>query len=133
MGQDVVTSFSMMVAEEMDFPLNRLLIEYADANSALGQQMTVGSSSVSLWWNRMREVGAYIRASAVALAASQFSVPAEECSTKNGVVYHVGSQRQVEYLDLIQDVSSLLYDGPITLKANSEFDLIGCEVASELV
>ncbi|MBV1882889.1 MAG: molybdopterin-dependent oxidoreductase [Pseudomonadales bacterium] len=133
MGQDVVTSFSMMVAEEMDFPLNRLLIEYADANSALGQQMTVGSSSVSLWWNRMREVGAYIRASAVALAASQFSVPAEECSTKNGVVYHVGSQRQVEYLDLIQDVSSLLYDGPITLKANSEFDLIGCEVASKTV
>ncbi|MBL4868650.1 MAG: molybdopterin-dependent oxidoreductase, partial [Pseudomonadales bacterium] len=133
MGQDVITSFSMIVADEMDFPLDRVVIQFADADSALGQQMTVGSSSISLWWNRMRQVGAYVRASVIAEAANQFLVDSAGCVIDDGVVYHLASQQQADYVALLKQKSLANYQGPVVLKSTQEFSIIGHDIKSRMV
>src|ERR1700733_6897673 len=67
MGQGVYTSISMILAEELDVDLNRVVVEAAppnDAlytNAALGFQVTGGSTSIRVFWMPMRKAGASAR------------------------------------------------------------------------
>lgn len=127
MGQDVATSFTVIVAEEMDFPVERFRIQFADANSALGAQLTVGSASVRLWWIRLRQIGATMRAMVLDYAAQHFSVRQNECVIQDGIVKHLNSNQEIDYLDLLRNDVPSAYRGPVTLKTPSEFKVIGAE------
>jgi len=67
MGQGVMTSMPMLVAEELDFDWSRIKTEWAGADAKYGnpnfggQQLTAGSNSVRGMWKVLRESGAAAR------------------------------------------------------------------------
>ena len=75
MGQGVMTSMPMLVAEELDIDWNKIKTEWAPADAKYGnpnfggQQLTAGSNSVRGMWKMLRESGATARAMLVTAAA----------------------------------------------------------------
>src|SRR5262249_53603162 len=67
MGQGVMTSMPMLVAEELDFDWKKIKTEWAGADpkygnpNFAGQQLTAGSNSVRRMWKTLRESGAAAR------------------------------------------------------------------------
>ena len=67
MGQGVMTSMPMLVAEELDFDWTKIKTEWAGADPRYGnpnfggQQLTAGSNSVRGMWKVLREAGATAR------------------------------------------------------------------------
>jgi isoquinoline 1-oxidoreductase beta subunit len=66
MGQGITTALSMLVAEELDVPLERIRTEFAPVdraydNPVIGMQITVGSMSMMNAWLRVRQAGADAR------------------------------------------------------------------------
>lgn len=125
MGQGVATSFAMIVAEEMDYPLELLQIKFAVANTNLGNQLTVGSASVRSWWRKLREIGAALRAVAVQSAAEHFSVSPGSIQFEGGKVSAGDSSKSVEYASLLSDEVLQSFSGEAELKAKENFSVIG--------
>src|SRR5262249_50820135 len=67
MGQGVMTSMPMLVAEELDVDFNKIKTEWVPADSKYGNpnfggaQLTAGSNSVRGMWKILRESGATAR------------------------------------------------------------------------
>src|SRR5438876_2954215 len=63
MGQGVMTSMPMLVAEELDIDWNKVKTEWVGADPRYGnagfggQQITAGSNSVRGYWKILREAG----------------------------------------------------------------------------
>jgi isoquinoline 1-oxidoreductase beta subunit len=89
----------------------------------LGVIITGGSSSVKDAWEPMREAGATARAALIAAAAKEWSVPAAECVTIDGVVSH-GSGKSIGYGALATKAAAMDI-GTVSLKSPKDFKLIG--------
>lgn len=92
MGQDVYTTMTMLIAEELDVPLQKVKVEIAPANasyyinSLLGGQITGGSTSVREAWDKLRLVGATAREQLKAAAAKKWGVDISSVVTSNGIL-----------------------------------------------
>ena len=91
MGQDVHTSLTMLLCEELGADPRRVKIEQAMVdpvyiNKLLGGQITGGSTSVRDAWEPLRQAGATARAMLVGAAASQWKVQPADCHVENGMV-----------------------------------------------
>src|SRR5690606_36161152 len=93
MGQGVMTSMPMLVAEELDFDWTKIRTEWAPADAKKygnpnfgGQQLTAGSNSVRGMWKVLRQAGGTARALLVTAAAQTWSVPESSLATDKGEV-----------------------------------------------
>ena len=126
MGQGVLTSLPMIIAEEMDLDWSKVVVEKAPANrKKYGWQMTGGSNSVSGGYNKLRQAGATAREMLVMAASEEWSVPISECNTNNGNVIHERTGRKLSYGDLAEKASQLKVPKKPTLKNKSDFSIIG--------
>jgi len=126
MGQGVLTSLPMIIAEEMDLDWSKVVVEKAPANrKKYGWQMTGGSNSVSGGYNKLRQAGATAREMLVMAASEEWSVPISECNTNNGNVIHERTGRKLSYGDLAEKASQLKVPKKPTLKDKSDFSIIG--------
>jgi len=126
MGQGVMTSLSMLVAEELDADWGSVKAELAPADLKLyGRQSTGGSSSVREAWQPMRKAGAAARQMLIQAAAKQWSVNTDSCRTENGWVYHDKSNRAVGYGELSKQAAKQPLPESIQLKNPENFRLIG--------
>src|SRR5262249_23743271 len=113
MGQGVMTSMPMLVAEELDIDWNKIKPEWTPADAKYGnpnfggQQLTAGSNSVRGMWKTLREAGAIARAMLVTAAAQTWGVPENSCSTDKGEVIHKASGRRVKYGALVDKAAAL--------------------------
>jgi isoquinoline 1-oxidoreductase beta subunit len=164
MGQGVYTALPMLLAEELDVPLERTRLTQAPIDKIfsnvalmreqlpfhpddhsrtkdglqwvlgkvareLGIMFTGGSSSVKDTWEPMREAGAVARAMLVAAAARQWQVPAAQCRTENGTVFHP-SGKQATYGSLVAQAATIdIGVDDVRLKRPQDFRLIGTAVA----
>ena len=99
MGQGVLTSFPMIIAEELDADWTQVRFEQAPADKAytnpiIGMQLTGGSSSVRGFWKPLNEAGAAARAMLVSAAAGAWKVEATSCRTEKGRVLHPANRTQ---------------------------------------
>src|SRR5688572_4430943 len=107
MGQGVMTSMPMLVAEELDFDWTKIKTEWAGADARYGnpnfggQQLTAGSNSVRGMWKVLRESGAAARSMLIAAAAQTWNVPENSLTTDKGEVIHQASGRRVKYGALV--------------------------------
>jgi isoquinoline 1-oxidoreductase beta subunit len=86
-GQGITTTFTMVVAEELDARMSDVDVVLQDATPAnLMNQLTGGSASVSVLYQPMREVVAAMRARLVTAAAHRWNLPAGSLSTKDTMV-----------------------------------------------
>ena len=87
MGQGITTSVAMLIAEELDLPLERVVVTCADARpELLLNQMTAGSSTLRAFYDPVRVLAATARARMLAAAAAQWGLPASVLTTSGGTV-----------------------------------------------
>lgn len=129
MGQGVFTSLPMLVAEELEVPMDMIRVEMAPArepyiNTMLGGQLTGGSTSVPEAFDSLRAAGAQARMMLVAAGAQQWKVDASACRAENAMVIGPTGQKAT-YGELAEAASKLEAPKTPKLKDASAFKIIG--------
>ena len=94
MGQGVLTTMPMLVAEELEADWTAIRIKQALANPLYGQeQSTNASRSTRESWSTLRNAGATAREMLIAAAAQAWGVEPASCHARNGVVVHAATGR----------------------------------------
>jgi isoquinoline 1-oxidoreductase beta subunit len=125
MGQGPRTSLAMILAEELDADWSRVKIEQGDLDTRYGDQTTGGSLSIRSSWDPLRQAGATARAMLVTAAASTWSVPAGECTTRNSAVLHAKTKRKVTYGQLAAKAAALPVPKDIPPKNFKDYHIVG--------
>lgn len=127
LGQNVMTSFPMIVAEELDADWNKVKAVQAPLDKKYDRQLTGGSGAIPHSWKRLRMAGATAKYLLVSAAAKRWGVDAKECSTANSMVTH-SSGKKLSYGELAEDASKLTVPADVPLKNPKDFKLIGSSV-----
>ena len=128
MGQDVYTSLSMLLAEELAVDPRRVKVVHAPAdpayvNTMIGAQITGGSTSIREGWEPLRKAGATAREMLIGAAAALWKVPAADCRVANGVVTH--GPHRATYGSLAAAAAKLPVPKGVPLKDAAKFSVIG--------
>ena len=126
MGQGVITSLPMIIAEEMDLDWSKVIVEKAPADrSKYGSQMTGGSNSISSSFMKLRKAGATAREMLVTAASEYWGVPENECTTNSSKVFHEKTNKKISYGELATKAGQQLIPKNPTLKNSKNFSIIG--------
>ena len=131
MGQGVLTSLAMIVAEELECDFAKVKVEYASANRNLTdnnvyQSMgTGGSSSVRRSRVFLQQAGASARARLIAAAAAKWGVEPAACVASGGFVRHEASGRSATFGELAADAARVALAAEPAIKTPDQFRLIG--------
>lgn len=125
-GQGITTTFSMVLAEELDARLADVDMRLQDATpSNLMNQLTGGSASVSVLYDPLRTVAAAMRARLVTAAAHRWGVPARTLTTRDTMVI-APDGRTATYGSLTAEAAKVVVpEVSPAPKDPSEFRLIG--------
>lgn len=129
MGQDVYTSMTILVAEELEVDINKVKVEFAPPaevyiNALLGGQLTGGSTAVRDAWEKLRKAGASARMMLVAAAADEWGVDASQCRAQNGSITGPGGKR-VSYGQVAAKAATMEVPKDVPLKPASQFKIVG--------
>ena len=132
MGQGVSTALPMLVAEELDADWATIRYQFAPANKAYDNplsvgQLTGGSTSVRAAYRPLREAAAKARSMLVAAAAAQWGVAAEGCTTMRSEVI-APDGRRVRYGAVAAAAAGMPVPAQVSLKSPQDFRLIGTPV-----
>ncbi|PKR55003.1 xanthine dehydrogenase family protein molybdopterin-binding subunit [Thalassospira marina] len=138
MGQGVMTSLPMIVAEELDADWSRVKVEqinqgpletYGNPQTG-GILFTAGSSSIEGYYDRLRLAGATARRILMQAAASHWNVALAEVTTGPGMVIHAPTSQRLRYGE-IASLPTLPENVPAAteadLKPRSEWRIIGTD------
>lgn len=125
MGQGVLTSMVMLVAEELEADWKLVRVQQAPVDPVFGWQGTGGSTSVRQGWKPLREAGAAAREMLRTAAAREWQVPPTECVARNGEILHPNSGRRAGYGQLASLAAREPVPSSVRLKEPTEFKLIG--------
>jgi len=125
LGQNVMTSFPMIVADELDADWNKVKVIQAPLDKKFDRQLTGGSGAIPHSWKRLRTAGATARYLLIAAAAKKWNVDASECTTENSFVIHTKTGNKLSYGELAEDASKITVPADVQLKNRKDFKLIG--------
>jgi isoquinoline 1-oxidoreductase beta subunit len=128
LGQGSLTAFAMIIAEELDLPIEQVRIEHSPLDIAYGDLHTGGSDSISGYFSRLAKAAARARALLVTAAARIWEVPYEACSTENGRVVHADSGNWFTYAELVEPAAEIPVSevaATATTKDAAEYKVIG--------
>src|SRR5688500_6478131 len=129
LGQNILTSFPMIVAEELDADWTKVKVLQAALDTKnFERQTTGGSGAVPHSWKRLRTAGATARQMLMQAAADKWNVGIEECSTNNGFVIHAKTGNKLSYGELAEAASKVSVPKDVKFKDRKDFKLIGKEV-----
>jgi isoquinoline 1-oxidoreductase beta subunit len=125
-GQGMTTAVAMMIAEEMDLPLDKVRVTLADARPELQMnQLTGGSNSMRSIYLPVRTAAAVARQRLVSTAAGLWDVPASELTAKDGVITY-RSERSASYGSLATAAAGTRTTAiSAQLKPASQFTVLG--------
>jgi isoquinoline 1-oxidoreductase beta subunit len=129
LGQNIKTSFPMIVAEELDADWSKVKVLQAPLDTKkFERQVTGGSGAVPHSWERLRKAGATARHMLVETAAKRWSVSPASLTTDKSMVLHGESGRSIGYGELVTEASGMTVPENVKLKDNKDFRLIGTAV-----
>ncbi|HEV2206678.1 MAG TPA: molybdopterin cofactor-binding domain-containing protein [Candidatus Acidoferrales bacterium] len=101
-GQNIRTSLSQAIAEELRFPIGRIELVMGDTKLTPFDMGTFGSRTTPTMNLRLRQVASAARDALTAMAAKQWNVNAQQLVASNGKITDPGSNRTVEYAELVK-------------------------------
>jgi isoquinoline 1-oxidoreductase beta subunit len=129
LGQNIMTSFPMIVAEELDADWTKVKVVQAPLDtSRFDRQVTGGSGAVPHSWKLLRTAGATARYMLVAAAAKKWNVAPAECKTENAFVIHTSSGKKLSYGELAEEACNIPVPSEVKLKDRKDFKIIGTAV-----
>jgi isoquinoline 1-oxidoreductase beta subunit len=132
MGQGTFQSIPMIIAEELEVDINKVKIMQSPADRKIyGDQMVVGSRSISGNFDLMRKIGASAKEILIIAAANRWNLPAEECYASNATVIHRISGKKLNYGELADDASKISPPQNPKLKDPKDFTIIGTSPAGK--
>ncbi|MFI0351161.1 molybdopterin cofactor-binding domain-containing protein [Actinomadura sp. 9N407] len=124
-GQGITTTVAMLIAEELDLPLEKVAVTLSDARpELLFNQFTGGSTSVRSLYTPVRTAAAIARRRLVDTAARQWRVHASKLTTEAGVVSYGGKRATYGSLAKAAAVTRTTRVSA-SLKDPSEFTVVG--------
>jgi isoquinoline 1-oxidoreductase beta subunit len=131
-GQNILNTLPMLIAEELDVEWKNVKVVRADADSKYGGQFTGGSSGTPGAWGPMRQIGAAGRQMLIAAAANTWNVAAAECTTAAGRVLHQASNRSLGYGELAAKAATSPVPElrSVKLKDPKDYRIIGTSTVS---
>ncbi|MFJ8079063.1 molybdopterin cofactor-binding domain-containing protein [Streptomyces sp. NPDC096205] len=126
-GQGITTSSAMLIAEELDLPLDRIKVTLADARpELLFNQLTGGSNTTISTFTPIRVAAALARGRLLRAAALELGETVESLTTKAGTILSTATGRSLTYGELATKAASLTTaQVPVTLKDTADFTVIG--------
>jgi len=130
MGQGIMTSLPMIVAEELEADWSKVRVEVPLADLAYARpdskiQGTGSSASVRRLYEPLRRAGATGRQMLVSAAAKTWDTGAAECYAAKGFVIHQPSGRKLGYGQLVDKAAVLPVPADAPLKKPADFKIIG--------
>ncbi|MFS2094993.1 molybdopterin cofactor-binding domain-containing protein [Pseudomonas sp. Pseusp11] len=121
MGQGIWTGLTMLIAEELDADWSKIRVEHAPASAAEyglpafgGMQITGGSTSTWMEFDRYRQAGAAARLMLIEAAAKRFDMAPSQIRTESGVV--IAGDKRATYGELADDAGKLPVPDPASIK-----------------
>ena len=129
LGQNIMTSFPMIVAEELDADWTKVKVVQARLNTSdFDRQVTGGSGAVPHSWKLLRNAGGTARFMLIEAAAKRWGVPSGECTAANSFVIHTPSGKKLGYGELAEEAKAIPVPKEVKLKDSKDFKLIGTAV-----
>jgi len=134
MGQGTRTGLAQMIAEELHCDWAKISTEYVTPgqslarNRAWGNFQTAGSQGIRQSQDYVRRGGATARIMLVQAAAQRWGVDAAQCAARDSVITHTPTGRHLRFGEVAADASRLAVPENVTLKAPSEWTVIGQSV-----
>lgn len=128
LGQNIMTSFPMVVAEELEADWKKVKVLQANLDNRYDRQLTGGSGAVPHSWKLLRNAGATAKFMLIEAAAKKWSVPASECTAANGFVLHTRTGKKLSYGELADAAAKVPVPSNVKLKDRKDFKLIGKSV-----
>ena len=131
MGQGTLTGLAQLVAEELNCDWARVTTEYPTPgqnvarNRVWGNFSTGGSRGIRESHDYVRKGGAAARMMLIQAAASQWNVPAAECSAEKSVITHKASGRSLRYGQVAEAASKVEVPKDIPLKDPKDWTIAG--------
>ena len=109
MGQGTLTALAVLVAEEMDADWSKVHVEHSPVEADIygkgwgrsrklgGRMLTVGSHTVSGYYESLRHAGAQARYVLLKNVSDKWKVPISELHTEPGSVLHKESGKSISY------------------------------------
>lgn len=125
-GQGVVTSTAMILAEELDLPLRKVEVTLAPARPELVfNQLTGGSNTTVSTFTPVRVAAAVARRQLLEAAAARLGTDADRLSTIAGTVVDAAGNA-IPYGELAADAASqVVKQVGVTLRPREEYRVIG--------
>ena len=125
LGQNIITSFPMVVAEELEADWKRVKVVQANLDNKFDRQLTGGSGAVPHSWKLLRNAGATAKFMLIEAASQKWGVSASECSASESFVIHRASGKKLAFGDLAEAASKVPVPSTVKLKDRKDFKLIG--------
>ncbi len=131
MGQGVMTSLAMLVAEELECDWGQIHTEFVSPNENLrrdrvwGDLSTGASRSISSSQQYLRRAGATAREMLIAAAAARWGVSASQCRARLGRISHEVSGRSVTFGEVADEAAKIEPPTEVRIKPASEWTLAG--------
>ncbi len=129
MGQGVMTSLAMILAEELECDFSKVEVEYASAHRNLadggpyGRMGTGGSSSVRGSRVLLQQAGASARQRLIAAAAARWGVAPKDCLARDGRVWN--GESSLAFAELAADAARVKLAAEPAIKTPDQYKLIG--------
>ena len=131
MGQGTSTGLAQLVAEELDCDWEKVKIEFPTPGENLKRDRvwkdysTGGSQGLRGSQQYVREGGAAARQMLIGAAAAKWDVPAEECTTDQGMIFHKASGNKINYGAMAEAANKIEPPTEVTLKDAKDWKIIG--------
>ena len=127
LGTGVSTALRQIVAEELDYPFEKINWIQGDTANTVDQAPTFGSQTIKRGGGQLRQAAAEAKATLLSLASVRLGVPIEQLTVTQGVISDQGdAKKKVSYADLIggqhfnRDVT-----GKLKPKSTSAYNIVG--------
>ena len=126
-GMGIVTSFTQIIADELDVPMESVTIHMGDTATTPDQRGTGSSNGIIDGGSALRNAGAEARTALLAMATSRLNVPVAQLMTANGAVSVIGApEMRVTYAELLSGKRfDVTMSGKAKPKEASQYQFVG--------